>query len=50
MTFEVFRYSVRGLYEKDKMTFTVLMALKIDMASLKIKKEEFSTFVKGMLA
>ena len=49
MTFEVFKYSVRGLYEKDKMTFTVLMALKIDMAGLKIKKEEFMTFVKGML-
>ena len=47
MTFEVFKYSVRGLYETDKMTFTLLLALKIDMASNKIKREEFMTFIKG---
>ena len=47
MTFEVFKYSVRGLYEADKMTFTLLLALKIDMAGNKIKREEFMTFIKG---
>jgi len=47
MTYEVYKYSVRGLYEKDKMTFTLLLALKIDMQTGKIKPKEFTTFVKG---
>ena len=49
MTFEVFKYSSRGLYECDKMTFTLLLALKIDMQGGKIKREEFMTFIKGKL-
>lgn len=47
MTFEVFKYTVRGLYECDKMMFTLLLAMKIDIQSGKIKREEFLTFVKG---
>ncbi len=48
MTFEVFKYAARGLYEADKMTFTLLLALKIDMQSGKLKREEFMTLVKGI--
>lgn len=47
MTYQVFKYSVRGFYEVDKMTFTLLLALKIDMQTGKIKPKEFMTFIKG---
>ncbi len=47
MTYEVYRYSVKGFYEEHKFMFTMLLALKIDMQSGKIRHEEFQTLIKG---
>ncbi len=47
LTFEVFRYSARGLYEMHKFMFTMLLALKIDMQSGKVKHQELQTLIKG---
>ena len=47
LTFEVFRYSCRGLYETHKFLFTLLLPLKIGLHSGAIKHDEFQTFIKG---
>ncbi|XP_059616596.1 dynein axonemal heavy chain 8-like [Phlebotomus argentipes] len=47
MTINIFRYQSRGLYEKHRYTFALLMALKIDVDQGKIRLSEFEYFIKG---
>ncbi|XP_026846872.1 dynein heavy chain 8, axonemal [Drosophila persimilis] len=47
LTFEIYRYKSRGLYEKDKFLLVLLMALSIDRQLELITFDEFQTFIKG---
>uniref|UniRef100_A0A672LPL1 Dynein, axonemal, heavy chain 5 like n=1 Tax=Sinocyclocheilus grahami TaxID=75366 RepID=A0A672LPL1_SINGR len=47
LTFEVFRYTARGLYEDHKFLFTLLLTLKIDLLAKNVSHSEFQTFIKG---
>ncbi|XP_032818620.1 dynein axonemal heavy chain 5-like isoform X1 [Petromyzon marinus] len=47
LTFEVYRYTARGLYESHKFLFTLLLTLKVDRQAKRISHEEFQTLIKG---
>ncbi|KAJ8670776.1 hypothetical protein QAD02_002035, partial [Eretmocerus hayati] len=47
LTYEIFRYKSRGLYEIHKFMFGLLMTLKIDLEREFITHEEFQYLIKG---
>ncbi|XP_076808265.1 dynein axonemal heavy chain 5-like [Clavelina lepadiformis] len=47
LTFEVFRYTTRGLYEEHKFLYVLLLTLKIALNMGQITHTEFQTFIKG---
>jgi len=47
MTYIVYRYINRGLYESDKLTFTLLVTMKIMITAGNLKGSDLSLFLKG---
>lgn len=47
LTYEIFKYKSRGLYECNKYMFVLLMCLNIDLEREHITHEEFQNFIKG---
>ena len=47
LTFEVYRYVNRGLFEKDKITFILMMCFKILQTAMKITGLDVSIFLKS---
>ena len=49
LSFEVYKYAMRALYEKDKFMYTILLSLKIDIERGTVKHEEFQFLIKGKM-
>lgn len=47
LTYEIFKYKARGLYQIHKYMFSLLMTLKIDLQRDAITYDEFQYFIKG---
>lgn len=47
LTYDIYKYKLRGLYEIHKFLFVLLMTLNIDLQRLAINHEEFQVFIKG---
>ncbi|XP_060520516.1 dynein axonemal heavy chain 8 isoform X2 [Cylas formicarius] len=47
LTYEIFKYKSRGLYERHKYMLVLLMCLNIDLEREHITHEEFQNFIKG---
>lgn len=47
VTFQVWAFTQRSLYERHKALFTLMMAMKIDLQKAIITHEEFMAFIKG---
>jgi len=46
-TYAAYCYTIRGLYTRDKLLLTLMLALKIDMRKGVVLQNEFMTFIKG---
>ncbi|PNF31267.1 hypothetical protein B7P43_G12658 [Cryptotermes secundus] len=47
LTYEVWAFTLRSLYERHKILFTLMLAMKIDCHKGLISHDEFSAFIKG---
>lgn len=47
MTYMCYRYINRGLYEKDKLTFVLLVTMKILITAALLKTTDFTIFLRG---
>lgn len=48
LTCEVWKFTLRSLYERHKPLFTLMLAMKIDCHKGTITHEEFLAFIKGI--